>query len=249
MSGHSKWSTIKHKKGAADAKRGKIFTKLIKEITVAARMGGGDIDGNPRLRAAVYTARSANMPGDNIDRAIKKGTGELEGVTYEESSFEGYGPKGAAIIVEVLSDNRNRTVAEIRHLFTRHNGNMGEAGSVSWMFQKKGVITIPKEGVDEDTLMEKALDVGADDVKDEGDIFEVLCVPGDLEGISEALKKAEFAVDTAEVLAVPKTTVKLEGRDAEVMVRLVNGLEDNDDVQHVWHNADIDDAVLEELSG
>jgi YebC/PmpR family DNA-binding regulatory protein len=248
MSGHSKWSTIKHKKGAADAKRGKIFTKLIKEITIAARMGGGDANGNPRLRSAVIAARSANMPGDNIDRAIKKGTGELEGVTYEEVSYEGYGPGGVAVLVETLTDNKNRTVSEIRHAFSKYNGNMGETGCVSWMFSTMGVITLPKEGVEEDALMEKALEIGADDVKDEGDLFEVRCAPSAVESLAEDLRKGGFPVETAEVQKIPSTTVKLEGREAEVMVRLMGILEDHDDVQHVWANFDIDDSILEQLS-
>jgi YebC/PmpR family DNA-binding regulatory protein len=249
MSGHSKWSTIKHKKGAADAKRGKIFTKLIKEITVAARMGGGDPNGNPRLRSAIVAARNANMPGDNVDRAIKKGTGELEGVSYDEITYEGYGPGGVALLVETMTDNRNRTVSEIRHLFTRFNGNMAETGSVSWLFSKLGVATIPKEGVDEEALMEKALDVGADDVKDEGDVFEVHTSPGSIEPVAEGLRKAGFTVEPAEVQAVAKNYIKLEGRDAEVMVRLMGALEDHDDVQHVWANFDIDPALLEQLAG
>jgi YebC/PmpR family DNA-binding regulatory protein len=248
MSGHSKWSTIKHKKGAADAKRGKIFTKLIKEITVAARMGGGDPNGNPRLRAAIIAARGSNMPGDNIDRAIKKGTGELEGVSYEEITYEGYGPGGVAILVETVTDNRNRTVSEIRHLFSKYNGNMGETGSVSWMFSKHGVITVPKEGIEEDQLMEKALEVGADDVRDEGDIFEVHCSPPDLESITEQLKEAKISVESSAVVAIPKNYIKLEGRDAEVMIRLMGMLEDHDDVQHVWANFDIDEALLEQFA-
>jgi YebC/PmpR family DNA-binding regulatory protein len=248
MSGHSKWSTIKHKKGAADAKRGKIFTKLIKEVTVAARMGGGDPNGNPRLRSAIIAARAANMPGDNVDRAIKKGTGELEGVSYEETNYEGYGPGGVAVLVETLTDNRNRTVSEIRHIFSRYNGNMGETGCVSWMFAKKGVIDVPKEGVDEDGLMEKALEGGADDVKDEGDVFIVLCAPAEVETLVSALKGAGVNVASSEVAMIPSNTVKLEGRDAEVMVRLMGALEDNDDVQHVWANFDIDDDILEQLA-
>jgi YebC/PmpR family DNA-binding regulatory protein len=248
MSGHSKWSTIKHKKGAADARRGKIFTKLIKEVTVAARMGGGDADSNPRLRAAIISARSNNMPGDNIERAIKKGTGELEGVSYEEMTYEAYGPGGVAILVDVVTDNKNRTVSEIRHLFSRHNGNLAETGAVSWVFSKRGVVVVPKEGVDEEKLMEKVLDVGAEDVQAAGDSFEVYTIPADLETISESLKAAGFPVESAQVAMIPKNTVKLEGRDAEVLVRLVGFLEDHDDVQHVWANFDIDDAVLEQLA-
>jgi YebC/PmpR family DNA-binding regulatory protein len=248
MSGHSKWSTIKHKKGAADAKRGKIFTKLIKEITVAARMGGGDAGGNPRLRSAVIAARVANMPGDNIERAIKKGTGELEGVTYEEVTYEGYGPGGVALLVETVTDNRNRTVSEIRHIFDKHNGNMGASGSVAWLFTKLGIASVSKEGVDEDTVMEKALEAGADDVKDEGAVFEVHCSPGDIESVAEQLRKAGLKVEAAEVQAVAKNYIKLEGRDAEVMIRLFSALEDHDDVQHVWANFDIDESLLEKLA-
>ncbi len=248
MSGHSKWSTIKRKKGAADAKRGKVFTKLIKEITVAARMGGGDPGGNPRLRAAITTARGNNMPSDNIDRAIKKGTGELEGVNYEEANYEGYGPGGTAVLVETLSDNKNRTVSEIRHLFSKHNGSLGETGCVSWMFKKLGVISVPKEGVDEEKLMEKALEIGAEDVKDEDDVFEVHTSTGDVEDIAEELRKANFNVESAEVSAIPSNTVKIEGRDAEVMYKLMNALEDHEDVQNVWTNCDIDEDLLEELS-
>jgi YebC/PmpR family DNA-binding regulatory protein len=248
MSGHSKWSTIKHKKGAADAKRGKIFTKLIKEITVAARMGGGDADANPRLRSAVLAARAANMPGDNVERAIKKGTGELEGVSYEEVNYEGYGPGGVALLVETLTDNRNRTVSEIRHIFEKHNGNMGASGSVAWMFTKLGVATVPKEGVDEDVVMEKAIEAGADDVKDETDVFEIHCAPAEIETVAEQLKTAGLKVESAEVQMLAKTYVKLEGRDAEVMVKLMGALEDQEDVQHVWANFDIDEALLEQLA-
>ncbi len=246
MSGHSKWATIKHKKGAADAKRGKIFTKLIKEITVAARMGGGDPGGNPRLRSAIIAARAANMPSDNIDRAVKKGTGELEGVTYEEVTYEGRGPGGVAIIVDTVTDNKNRTVSEIRHLFTRHNGKIGE--TVAYMFQKRGVVEIPKEGADEEALMEKALDLGADDVQDQGDTFIVYCPPSDVTQLGEKLKEAGFGVESAQMQLVPTMTVRVEGRDAEVVLKLVSSLEDHDDVQHVWANFDVDDSVLEQFS-
>jgi YebC/PmpR family DNA-binding regulatory protein len=249
MSGHSKWSTIKRKKGALDAKRGKIFTKLIKEITVAARTGGGDISGNARLRTAVVAARNANMPSDNVERAIKKGTGELEGVSYEEVTYEGYGPGGTAVLVETLSDNRNRTVSEIRHIFSKHNGNMGESGCVSWMFsKKKAIIVVSKENISEEQLMETALELGAEDVKDEEDAFAIHCAPNDLAQICDALKEKGLSVESSEVARLPKTTVKLEGRDAEVMMRLMSILEDHDDVQNVWANFDIDDALLEELA-
>ena len=249
MSGHSKWSTIKRKKGDADAKRGKIFTKLIKEITVAARMGGGDIEGNPRLRSAVAAAKAANMPKDNVDRAIKKGTGDLEGVIYEDNTYEGYGPGGVAILVDTLTDNKNRTVSEVRHLFSKYNGNMGESGCVSWMFTKAGIIVIPKEGTDEDALMEHALEAGAEDIKDEDDVFEVHCEPADVEAVSEAIREAGFTVESAEVVMIPTTTVKVDGRNAEVLMRLIGLLEDNEDVQDVWANYDIDDELMEQLQG
>jgi YebC/PmpR family DNA-binding regulatory protein len=245
MSGHSKWSSIKHKKGAADARRGKIFTKLIKEITVAARMGGGDPGGNPRLRSAILAARSENMPKDNIERAIKKGTGELEGETYEESSYEGYGPGGVAVLLDCLTDNRNRTVAEIKHAFDRNGGNLGEPGCVAWMFQKKGVITIQKEGVNEENLLGVALDAGAEDVRDEGDAFDVVSAPEDFEAVRQAIEKAGIKFTSAEVTKIPKNTVKLEGKKAQQMLNLIQVLEDNDDVSHVYANFDIADDVLE----
>ncbi len=247
MSGHSKWSTIKRKKGAADAKRGKMFTKLIKEITIAARMGGGEIEANPRLRTAVTAAKTANMPSGNIDRAIKKGTGELEGVAYEEAQFEGYGPGGVAVMVECLTDNRNRTVSEVRHLFSKYNGNMGENGCVSWMFSKQGVISVPREGTDEEQLIEKALEAGADDVSEEEDLFEVHCSPTEVEDIAQALRDAGVEVESTVVSMIPKNTVKVEGRDAEVLLRLLGMLEDHEDVQNVWANFDIDDELMEQL--
>ena len=249
MSGHSKWSTIKRKKGAADAKRGKIFTKLIKEITVAARMGGGDIDGNPRLRSAVASARAANMPINNVERAIKKGTGELEGVTYDDITYEGYGPGGVAVMVECLTDNKNRTVSEVRHLFSKYNGTMGATGCVSWIFTKAGIIIVAKEGTDEDTVMEHALEAGAEDVRDEQDVFEVQCEPADLEPVAQALRDAGLTVESAEVVALPQNTVKVEGRDAEVLMRLLGLMEDHEDVQNVWANFDIDDELMEQLGG
>lgn len=248
MSGHSKWSTIKRKKGAADAKRGKIFTKLIREIIVSARMGGGDINANPRLRTAVMAARAENMPKENIERAIKKGTGELEGTTYEEYIYEGYGPGGVAMMLEVLTDNKNRTVADIRHIFSKHNGSLGEGGCVSWMFEKKGLILIDKTGVDEDRLMEVALDAGALDVKDNGKEFEVTCGPAGLEDVKKALEGAGFKWNYAEVTMVPQTTVRLSGKDAEQMLKLMEGLEDSDDVQKVYANFDIADEEMERLS-
>ncbi len=249
MSGHNKWSTIKHKKGAADAKRGKLFTKLIKEITIAARMGGGDQGGNPRLRSAITAARGANMPNDTIDRAIKRGTGELEGVEYEEISYEGYGPGGAAVLVEAMTDNRNRTVSEVRHLFSKYNGNLGENGCVAWMFTKLGVIVVPKESIGEEQLMEQALEAGAEDVADEGEVFEVHCPPNDVDTVAETLREAGVSVESAQAQMIPQNTIKLEGRDAEVMLKLFELLEDHDDVQHVWSNFDIDDEVMEKLLG
>lgn len=248
MSGHSKWSTIKRKKGAADAKRGKIFTKIIREIMVAARFGGGDINSNPRLRTAVLAAKAENMPKDNIERAIKKGTGELEGVNYEELTYEGYGPGGVAMLLEVLTDNKNRTVAEVRHIFSKHNGSLGESGCVSWMFEKKGLILIDKSGVDEDRLIEVALDAGALDVKDAGKDFEVTVPPANMESVKKALEEAGFKSNYAEVTMVPQSTVRLTGKDAEQMLKLMEGLEDSDDVQKVYANFDITDEEMERLS-
>ena len=246
MSGPNKWSTIKHKKGAADAKRGQVFTKLIKEITVAARLGGGDPEGNPRLRAAMDKAKAENMPKDNIERAIKKGTGELEGVTYEEINYEGYGPGGAAVLVEVMTDNRNRSVSDIRSIFTKCNGNMGETGCVSWMFDKKGLIVFPGS-VDFDKLFEAALEAGAEDVTDEGDQFEVITDPNNFLEVRESLVKAGFISDSAEVTMIPQTMVKLEGKQAENMLKLMDRLEDNDDVQNVYANFDISSEEMERL--
>ncbi len=248
MSGHSKWSTIKHKKGAADAKRGKLFTKLIREITTAARLGGGDLTGNPRLRKAVDEAKGNNMPGDNIDRAIKKGTGELEGVVYEEISYEGYGPDGVAVLVEVMTDNRNRTVSEIRHIFSKFNGNLGANGCVAWMFDQKGQILVPKEAADEDTLMEVALEAGAEDYSDDDEVWTVHTGPDNLDSVKAALIASEISVQHAEVTRIPQTTKALEGKTAETMLKLMNALEDQDDVQNVYSNFDIDDELLEQLS-
>ncbi|MBM4348984.1 MAG: YebC/PmpR family DNA-binding transcriptional regulator [Deltaproteobacteria bacterium] len=248
MSGHSKWSTIKRKKGAADAKRGKLFTKIIKEIMVAARFGGGDINANPRLRTAVLAAKTENMPKDNIERAIKKGTGELEGVNYEDLTYEGYGPGGVAIILEVLTDNKNRTVAEVRHVFSKHNGNLGENGCVGWMFEKKGLILIDKSGVDEDRLIEVALDAGAVDVKDAGKDFEVTVLPANFDDVKKTLEEAGFKFNTSEVTMVPQSTVHLTGKEAEQMLKLMEGLEDTDDVQKVYANFDISDEEMERLS-
>ena len=248
MSGHSKWSTIKRKKGAADAKRGKVFTKIIKEIIIAARLGGGDINSNPRLRTAVLAGKAENMPRDNIDRAIKKGTGELEGVNYEEFTYEGYGPGGVAMMLEVLTDNKNRTVAEVRHIFSKQNGNLGEAGCVSWMFEKKGLISVDKAGVDEDRLIEVALDAGALDVKNTDKEFDVTTPPETFEAVKKKLEETGFKTTYGEVTMVPQTTVRLSGKEAEQMLKLMEGLEDSDDVQKVYANFDIADEEMERLS-
>ncbi|HXK29150.1 MAG TPA: YebC/PmpR family DNA-binding transcriptional regulator [Candidatus Binatia bacterium] len=248
MSGHSKWSTIKHKKAAKDAKKGKLFTKFIKEITVAARMGGGDLNSNPRLRTAVLTARANSMPNDNIDRAIKKGTGELEGVTYEEIQYEGYGPGGAAILAQVLTDNKNRTVSEIRRLFTNHGGHLGETGCVSWMFDKKGVITVEKSQIDEERLMGIVLDAGAEDVKEEDDLFEVVTQPEDFEKVKERLDREKVPVASAQVTMVPKNTVNVDAKHVEQILKLTEELEDHDDVQGVSANFNIPTELMEKAS-
>jgi len=248
VSGHSKWSTIKHKKGKEDAKRGKIFSRLIKEITVAARIGGGDIEGNPRLRTVVSNAKAQNMPNENIERAIKKGTGELEGVNYEEITYEGYGPGGAAILVEIMTDNRKRTVAEIRHIFSRNNGNFAEAGSVKWIFDKKGIIVFDKGKVEEEALIDIALEAGAEDVEEGGDEYEVITTPDDFEEVKKAIDSADLSYELAEISMVPKSTVKLDGKEAQQILRLMEMLEDSDDVQRVYSNFDIPDEMLEELS-
>ena len=247
MSGHSKWSTIKHKKGATDAKRGKLFTKLIKEITVAARMGVGDINANPRLRSAVAAAKAENMPKDNIERAVKKGTGELEGVNYEENSYEGYGPGGAAVFIESLTDNRNRAVADIRHIFAKNGGNLGENGCVAWMFENRGYIMVPKSVVDEDTLMEIALDAGAEDVRDDELNFEVITTLSDFEAVKTALEEAEIAPEVAEVTMLPQSTTNLAGKEAEQMMRLMDALDDCEDVQKVYTNADIPEDIMNSM--
>ena len=249
MSGHSKWSTIKRKKGAIDSKRGKIFTKLIKEITLAARLGGGDIEGNSRLRQAVMAAKEENMPKDNIDRAIKKGTGELAGAAaYEEVTYEGYGPAGVAVIVDVMTDNKNRTVAEIRHIFSKHGGNLGENGCVAWMFDKKGSIVLEKKAVDEDQLMEVALEVGADDVRDQETEWEVITDPMAFERVKKAIEQKGWKYLEARVGKIPQNTIRLEAGKAEQMLKLMEKLEDNDDVQNVYANFDIPDDVMEKLS-
>ena len=249
MSGHSKWATIKHKKGALDAKRGKIFTRLIKEIGIAAKNGGGDPDANPRLRTAILAAKAENMPADNIKRAIQRGTGELPGAVYEEFSLEGYGPGGVAILLDINTDNRNRTVSEIRHAFGKNGGNMAEAGAVSWMFHKKGDIVIPKTAAKEDDLMAIVLDAGAEDLKDEGETWEVLCEPSAYETVLEAVKKAGIQPTSSSVTMVPQNYIKLEGQAAGTMIRLLEALEDSDDVQNVHANFDIDQKLLEEVAG
>jgi YebC/PmpR family DNA-binding regulatory protein len=246
MSGHSKWHTIKHKKGALDAKRGKIFTKLIKEITVAARTGGsGDVDANARLRKAVTDAKGLNMPNDTIDRAIKRGTGQLEGVAYDEITYEGYGPGGVAVLVETMTDNRNRTVAEIRHIFSKNGGNMGESGSVAWMFDKKGYIVVDKAAKSEDELFEIAIEAGADDMQDEGNVFEIFTNPENFESVHEAIKAAGIEPQAAEISMVPQNYIHLEGGDAKTMLKLYDALDDNDDVQKVYANFDIDESEME----
>ncbi len=246
MSGHSKWHTIKHKKGALDAKRGKIFTKLIKEITVAARTGGsGDPDSNARLRKAISDAKGQNMPNDTIDRAIKRGTGELEGAQYDEVLYEGYGPNGVAVMVEAMTDNRNRTVAEIRHIFSKNGGNMGESGSVGWMFDKKGYIVVDKEAKSEDELFEIAIEAGADDMQDDGDVFEIFTAPDAFEGVLDAVKKAGIEPQAAEVSMIPQNYIKLEGVEAKQMMKLYDSLDDNDDVQKVYANFDIDESEMD----
>lgn len=248
MSGHSKWSTIKHKKAAKDAKKGKLFTKLIKEITIAARLGGGDISSNPRLRTAVAAAKANSMPNENIDRAIKKGTGELEGVSYEEIQYEGYGPGGAAILAQVLTDNKNRTVSEIRRLFAKHGGNLGETGCVAWMFEKKGLITVEKSQIDEDRLMGLVLEAGAEDVREEADLFEVVTQPEDFERVKEKLEKEKVAMASAQIAMLPKNTVDVDERYAEQILKLTEELEDHDDVQSVSANFNIPDEVMEKAS-
>jgi YebC/PmpR family DNA-binding regulatory protein len=243
MAGHSKWANIKHRKGAQDAKRGKIFTKLIKEITIAAKIGGGDIEGNSRLRAAIDKAKNANMPKDTIDRAIKKGCGDLDGVSYEEGIFEGYGPGGAAVIVEFMTDNRTRTVADVRHIFNKHNGSLGVSGSVAFLFDRKGLISFDKDQ-DFDTLFEIALEAGAEDVKDEGDAIEIITDPASFIEVREAIAAKGLQWETAEVTMLPQTMVKLEGKQAEQMLKLMDKLEDNDDVQNVYANFDISEEDL-----
>jgi YebC/PmpR family DNA-binding regulatory protein len=248
MSGHSKWASIKHKKGALDAKRGKIFTRLIKEISVAARLGGGDPSGNPRLRQAIAAAKAENMPKDNIERAVKKGTGELEGISYEEVNYEAYGPGGVAVLIDCLTDNKNRTVADLKHIFDRHGGSLGAPGCVSWIFEKKGVITFDKGVAEEEKLLEIALDSGAEDVKQAGDQFEVVMNPADFEKVKKAFDASGLKYSLAEIAMIPQNLVRLQGKKAEQMLNLMEALEDNDDINHVYANFDIPDEVMEARS-
>jgi YebC/PmpR family DNA-binding regulatory protein len=244
MSGHSKWASIKHKKGALDAKRGKLFTKFIKEITVAARSGGGDPDGNARLRKAIVDAKAGNMPNETIERAIRRGTGEEAGVHYDEITYEGYGPGGVALLIESMTDNRNRTVAEIRHLLSKNGGNLGEAGSVGWMFEKKGYIAVHKTSMPEDKLFELAIEAGADDLRDDEDNFEIITSPDNFESVLSAVKSAAIDPQVAEVEMVAQTYIKLEGQEARQMLKLMEALEDHDDVQKVSANFDISEADM-----
>ena len=245
MSGHSKWHTIKHKKGAADAKRGRIFTRIIKELTIAARHGGGDPDMNPRLRTVVADAKQANMPAENIKRAIRRGTGEEEGVNYEEVTYEGYGPGGVAILVDTLTDNRNRTVGEIRHTFSKHGGNLGEANSVAWMFEKKGHLVVSKDKASEDSLMATVLEAGADDMRDDGSAWEIVSPPDAHQAVLDAVKALGIDPDTAGIAMIPQNYVKLEGRSAQQMLKLMEALEDNDDTRNVWSNFDVEEKEIE----
>lgn len=249
MAGHSKWSTIKRKKGANDAKRGKIFTKLIREITIAAKTGGGDPEGNPRLRSAITAAKGENMPKDNIDRAIKKGTGDLGGAVYEEIMYEGYGPGGVAVLVETMTDNKNRTVADIRHFFAKSGGNLGEFGCVAWMFDRKGTLTVDKDAASEDELMDAALEAGAEDVVEEEESFQVITSPETFNDVVEYLEKAAVSFTGAELAMIPKNTVEvIEEQVAKSLLRLLESLEDHDDVQKVHANFDISDDLMEQLS-
>lgn len=247
MSGHSKWATTKHKKAAIDSKRGKIFTKIIKEITVAARIGGGDPEGNARLRTVIQKAKESNMPADNIKKAIQKGTGELPGVSYEEAVFEGYGPGGVAVIATIMTDNRNRTVPEIRHIFGKHGGNMGEAGCVSWMFDKKGYIVVEGGKVDEEKLMNIIVEAGAEDMRRDGDNFEIITTPGELETVKKMIEDGGIAVALSEVTMLPQNYMEIDDKGAAQVLRLIEALEDNDDVQNVYSNIIVRDEVLENL--
>ena len=248
MSGHSKWASIKHKKAALDAKRGQVFTRLIREIQIAAREGGGDPDGNPRLRTAIASAKSQSMPRDNIKRAVLRGSGQLEGETFEEVSFEGYGPAGVAVLVDVVTDNKNRTVSEIRHHFAKHGGNLGENGCVSWMFDKRSLIVVPKSATTEEDMMELVLGAGAEDLKDEGDHWEVISPPEAHHDVLQGIAGAGLPTERAEVTRIPQNTVKVEGKQAAAVLRMIEALEDQDDTQNVYANFDIDDAELERLT-
>ena len=248
MAGHSKWAQIKRKKAVVDAKRGQVFTKIIKEITVAARLGGGDEDANPRLRQAVLSAKAANMPADNVKRAVQKGTGELPGISYEEAIFEGYGPGGVAVMVEVTTDNRKRTVAELRHLITKHGGNLGETGCVAWMFKRKGLITIEKISVDEESLLDSILTGGGDDFSDEDDVYVVESAPDQMTTVREQLEADGFSVKSSEIMQMPQSSVSVEGETAKRVIQLLEVLDDHDDVQKVSANFDVDDAEIEEVS-
>ena len=245
MSGHSKWHTIKHKKGALDAKRGKMFTRIIKELTVAARNGGGDPDMNPRLRTVIADAKAVNMPSDNIKKAIQRGTGELPGVNYEEITYEGYGPGGAAVIIESLTDNRNRTVGELRHMLTKHKGNLGESNSVAWMFSKKGYIVVDKASANEEQLLNVVLEAGGDDLRDDGESWEILSEPAAFEAVRDAVKALGIEPQSAQVAMLPQNYIKLEGKDASQMVKLMDALDDHDDVKQVWSNFDIEEKEIE----
>jgi len=245
MSGHSKWHTIKHKKGAADAKRGKVFTRIIKELTIAARAGGGDPDINPRLRTIIAEAKAVNMPADNIKRAVRRGTGEEPGLTYEEVMYEGYGPGGAAIMIDALTDNKNRTVGELRHMLSKHGGNLGETNSVAWMFDKKGYIVVSKSKGNEEQLMAAALDAGADDMRDDGDAWEILSAPDAYQSVLDAVKGLGIEPEASEVSMLPQNYVKLEGKVAHQMVRLMDVLDEHEDVRHVWSNSDIEEKEIE----
>lgn len=248
MSGHSKWHSIKHKKAATDSKRGRLFTRLIKEMTAAARMGGGDPDANPRLRLAIATAKAGNMPAENIKRAVMRGTGELPGVSYEDVNYEGYGPGGVAIYIQALTDNKNRTVAELRHILSKNGGNLGEAGCVGWMFDRKGYFVVEKTAVDEDKLLEIALGAGADDMREDGNNFEILSTPDNFDTIRSALESAEIPTVAAEISMIPQNNVKLESKNAQTMLKLMEALEDHEDIQNVWANFDIDESELQEAS-
>jgi len=249
VAGHSKWAQIKHKKASTDAKRGKIFTKIVKELTVAARIGGGDVSGNPRLRTAIEKAKEVNMPADNIKRAIMKGTGELPGVNYEELVYEGYGPGGAAILIEILTDNKNRTSSEIRHIMTKNGGNLGESGCVAWMFQKKGYILVDKTKIDEDSLMSIVLDAGAEDMKNDPkeESFEIITSPENMNIVKSSIEKAGISVSFAEITMLPKNYATLDGKNAEQMIRLIEALEDHDDIQNVYTNFDAPDEVISKV--